>query len=83
MMRIRFVPLFLTLVTLVAGAVASLAGAGAIGRWIWLVGAIAMGLPLVLRTIRGALEGRFATDIVASLSIGGHASEGRRVPQYE
>jgi len=77
MMRIRFVPLFLTLVTLVAGAVASLAGAGAIGRWIWLVGAIAMGLPLVLRTIRGALEGRFATDIVASLSIGGAIALGQ------
>jgi len=77
MMRIRFVPLFLTLVTLVAGAVASLAGAGAIGRWIWLLGAIAMGLPLVLRTIRGALEGRFATDIVASLSIGGAIALGQ------
>ena len=70
-MRIRFVPLLLTLVALTAGAIAGLAGAGAIGRWIWLAGAIAMGLPLVLRTIRGALAGRFATDIVASLSIAG------------
>jgi len=76
-MRIRFVPLFITLVALLAGAVASLAGAGAIGRWIWLAGAIAMGLPLVLRTIRGALEGRFATDIVASLSIAGAIALGQ------
>ncbi len=76
-MRIRFAPLFLTLVALLAGAVASLAGAAAIGRTIWLVGAIAMGLPLVLRTIRGALEGRFATDIVASLSIGGAIALGQ------
>src|SRR6185436_2059685 len=76
-MRIRFVPLFITLVALLAGAVASLAGAGAIGRWMWLAGAIAMGLPLVLRTIRGALEGRFATDIVASLSIAGAIALGQ------
>ena len=36
-----------------------------------------MGLPLVWRTIRGALEGRFATDIVASLSIGGAIALGQ------
>ena len=36
-----------------------------------------MGLPLVWRTIRGAIEGRFATDIVASLSIGGAIALGQ------
>jgi P-type E1-E2 ATPase len=36
-----------------------------------------MGLPLVLRTIRGALAGRFATDIVASLSIAGAIALGQ------
>ena len=36
-----------------------------------------MGLPLVWRTIRGAIGGRFATDIVASLSIGGAIALGQ------
>jgi heavy metal translocating P-type ATPase len=76
-MRIRFAPLFITLVALMAGAVASLTGAASTGHAIWLVGAISMGLPLVLRTIRGAIAGRFATDIVASLSIAGAIALGQ------
>src|ERR1041385_5157435 len=36
---------------------------------IWMAGVIVIGLPLVLRTLRDARRGRFATDIVAALSI--------------
>jgi heavy metal translocating P-type ATPase len=38
---------------------------------VWTVGLIVTGLPLVIRTVRGALHRQFATDIVASLSIVG------------
>ena len=71
MMRFRFVPLAAAVVLLALGGVARVIGAGQASARIWLIGAVALGLPLVVRTIRGALHGRFATDIVASLSIGG------------
>jgi heavy metal translocating P-type ATPase len=38
---------------------------------LWTAGVVIAGLPLVARTARDALNGRFATDIVASLSIVG------------
>lgn len=37
----------------------------------WMAGLVAMGLPIVFRTARTVLAGRFATDIVASLAIVG------------
>jgi heavy metal translocating P-type ATPase len=39
------------------------------GPRVWLAGLIGLGLPVVWRTARGALAGRFAADLVASLSI--------------
>ncbi len=36
---------------------------------VWLVGLAVLGMPVVWRTARGALEGRFAADLVASLAI--------------
>jgi len=36
---------------------------------VWLAGLCATGLPVVWRTIRGLLSGRFAADVVASLAI--------------
>lgn len=36
---------------------------------LWLGGLILLGLPLVWRALRGALRGRFAADLVASLAI--------------
>jgi len=59
-------------------AVVALAGLGVThladddNRWIWPVGMavlVAAGMPLVVRTVRGILRGRFATDVVATLSI--------------
>src|SRR5512145_1706018 len=35
----------------------------------WLVGLIVTGAPVVTRTVRGALHGRFAADLVATLAI--------------
>ena len=36
---------------------------------VWLAGLVVTGLPIVLRTLRGILRGRFAADIVATLAI--------------
>jgi heavy metal translocating P-type ATPase len=36
---------------------------------VWLIGLLALGLPVVWRTAVGALRGRFAADLVASLAI--------------
>ncbi len=36
---------------------------------LWLVGLVLLGLPITWRTLRGALRGRFAADLVASLAI--------------
>ncbi len=46
--------------------------AGPLGVWadrVWLVGLALLGAPVVWRTLRGALRGRFAADLVASLAI--------------
>ncbi len=55
---------------IVAGAAASVFDAG--GTWrhtIWMIGLAATGAPLVFRTAAGALRGRFAADLVASLAV--------------
>jgi heavy metal translocating P-type ATPase len=68
-MRSRVASLILILAFLAAGAlVFALRGASA-ARVVWLVGVIALGSPIVFRTIRGAFQGRLAADVVASLSI--------------
>lgn len=38
-------------------------------HWLWLGGLVVLGLPVVFRTLRGALRGRFAADLVATLAI--------------
>lgn len=49
--------------------------AGGAGReaahWTWLVGLVIVGAPVVWRTLREALRGHFATDLVAMLAIVG------------
>lgn len=42
---------------------------GKVGNWVWQAGLVATGLPIVWRTARGLLAGRFAADVVAALSI--------------
>jgi heavy metal translocating P-type ATPase len=38
-------------------------------HWFWIAGLVATGLPVVWRTLRDALSGHFATDVVATLAI--------------
>ena len=64
----RYAWLMLTLLFLALGAAFAL-GDRALGQTLWMAGVVITGLPLVARTARDALNGRFATDIVASLSI--------------
>ena len=60
------------------GAVA-LAGAGgaAASRWVWLGGLVIVGAPVVWRTLRDALRGHFATDLVAMLAVVGAVALGQ------
>lgn len=66
----RYAWLYLTVSFLALGAVFALRDS-ALARGLWTAGVIVTGLPLVARTLRDALRGHFATDIVASLSIVG------------
>src|SRR5688500_5015643 len=58
-----------TLVVLAAGGIARLAASPVAAHRIWLAGLVVIGAPVVLRTLRGALRGHFAADIVAALAI--------------
>src|SRR6478609_1755966 len=44
---------------------------GAFAPRVWMFGVVLLGAPIVFQTIRNALKGRFATDVVATLSIVG------------
>jgi len=72
----RHALLIVTALFLASGALVSLR-APAFGRLVWTLGVVLMGFPLVLRTTRDALRGRFATDIVASFSIVGAVALGQ------
>ncbi len=54
---------------LAVGAVAFFAIGRGGARAIWLAGLVLTGAPVVLRTLRGMLRGRFAADLVAMLAI--------------
>jgi len=41
----------------------------ALARWVWLATLIGGGTPLVWRTLRGMVQGKFASDVVAMLAI--------------
>jgi len=76
-MRIRLLSLGSTLFFLGAGGVCAILGRASWARDVWMVGVVAMGAPIVLRTLRAVARGRFATDIVASLSIIGAVALGQ------
>ena len=59
------------LLFLLAGEVAHLATSDSLGTIIWTFGLLLIGLPVVLRTLRQALHGHFATDLIAMLAIVG------------
>ncbi len=57
-------------VCLAAGFLAPYFGSGAeLRHLIWMAGLVGLGAPIVLGTVRGALRGRFAADLVASLAL--------------
>ncbi|HEU4787974.1 MAG TPA: hypothetical protein VFS57_11205, partial [Gemmatimonadaceae bacterium] len=70
-MKIRFIIPVLTLLCLAAGAALLLAGRSEWAHVVWTSGVIVLGAPIVFQTLRKALHGRFATDVVATLSIVG------------
>lgn len=59
----------ITLLILVAGGIAWLSGSPVAAHRVWLAGLVLVGVPLVVRTVRGAARGHFAADIVAALAI--------------
>ena len=61
-------PVLTALVLVTGTALAVTAGRDAAHR-AWFIGLLAVGVPLIARTARGALRGHFAADIVATLAI--------------
>lgn len=61
----------LVLVVLAAGAIVWATAGPAAAHLTWMAGLVVTGAPVVLRTIRGALQGRFAADLVAAMAIVG------------
>jgi heavy metal translocating P-type ATPase len=70
-MKSRFIIPILSLVWLAAGATSLLVGRGEWAHAVWMTGVVLLGAPIVFQTLRKALRGRFATDVVATLSIVG------------
>ncbi len=61
-----------TLVVIGVGTVALASeDGGAASHWVWLGGLVVVGAPVVWRTLRDAVRGHFATDLVAMLAIVG------------
>lgn len=60
------------LLCIVAGGLLHLStDTSTLGRRVWLTGLVITGAPLVWRTARGVLAGRFAADLIAALAIVG------------
>src|SRR5512146_1017121 len=70
-MKIRLLTSILTLLWLTAGAALLMVGRGEWAHAVWMSGVVLLGAPIVFQTLRKALHGRFATDVVATLSIVG------------
>ena len=71
----------LAVLMILAGAFAGyVSGDWRQARVLWEIGLIGAGLPVVWRTVRGMLHGKFAADLVASLSIVTAAVIGEPLP---
>ncbi|HEY9225335.1 MAG TPA: hypothetical protein VIP11_01725, partial [Gemmatimonadaceae bacterium] len=70
-MKARITLSAITLVVLFAGAVLRLTRGADAAFVVWMAGLIVTGIPVLFQTVRAAVQGRFATDVVASLSIVG------------
>jgi heavy metal translocating P-type ATPase len=58
------------LLFLAAGGILWMAHSSGTAHRIWMAGLLLIGVPLIARTVRGALRGHFAADVVAALAIG-------------
>jgi heavy metal translocating P-type ATPase len=67
----------LALAFIVAGAILRYAVSPGLAAEVWMIGLIATGAPVVWGTLRAAGRGRFATDVVATLSIVGAVALGQ------
>ena len=76
-MRINLLSIGLTLSFLAAGGACAILGHSVWARDVWMTGVVVMGAPLVFRTLRAVVNGRLATDVVASLSIIGAVALGQ------
>jgi len=68
-MKARLATPILTLVFLIVGGSLAVFPDRVSAHQVWMLGVILLGAPIVFETVRNALRGRFATDVVASLSI--------------
>ena len=68
-MKARITWAVITLAVLVAGTVARLTSGSHTAHVIWMTGLVITAVPVVFGTLRFALHGQFATDLVATLSI--------------
>ena len=76
MPRRAFLPIF-AVVLLGVGTVLHYAVSPGLAAEVWMIGLIATGAPVVWGTVRAARHGRFATDVVATLSIIGAITLGQ------
>ena len=75
--RVAFLAPGAALLFLLTGLTSHLAGAPSPARAIWMLGLIVVGIPVAMRTLRHALHGHFATDIIAMLAIVGAVGLGQ------
>ena len=68
-MKVRLLIPSLTLIFLIVGGALAVFPDRVTAHQVWTLGVILLGAPIVFETLRNALKGRFATDVVASLSI--------------
>ena len=68
-MKARLATPILTLAFLIVGGSLAVFPDRVSAHQVWMLGVILLGAPIVFETLRNALKGRFATDVVASLSI--------------
>jgi heavy metal translocating P-type ATPase len=58
-----------TVLWLAIGATVWTLHSHALGEQLWMAGLVVLGLPVVVQTVRQALRGQFATDLVATLAV--------------
>jgi heavy metal translocating P-type ATPase len=68
-MKVRLAIPVLTLAFLIVGGALAVFPDRVTAHQVWMLGVVLLGAPIVFDTLRNALKGRFATDVVASLSI--------------